>query len=341
MADDLSAPDVSFAAARHGFDRAQVRHHVRGLTDRAQRAEADRSESRSQVAELQGELEIARREIAALSERLDALGKPADEQSATRLLAVARTQAGEITTRARAAADGTWAAAERASTELRDKYRKMVAELETQHAEIRQTHKSILSTARSQVEAMTTEAQRQREELDAEAERDRVRIDREFSERTSAQRTAFERELADRRAACVAEVESRLRAADEEAKRRVETVTAQVTQLTEVREELSERLREAHELLDRSVALLEVGPSESELSRENPLRMPEPPLPGAAAPADAEPADSEAAETEPTDVEPAEAEPDGKPVPPAPPTDVDGKRTVPPQRAKRSQAAKR
>ncbi|HWM01383.1 MAG TPA: hypothetical protein VNP92_03495 [Actinophytocola sp.] len=364
MADDLSAPDVSFTVARHGFDRDQVRQHVRELAERTRRIEADRTEARSQLAELQGELEIARREITAMSDRLDTLGTPADEESAARLLEVARSQAGEITNRARAAADGTWAAAERASTELRDRYRKMLADLDAQHAEIHQTHKSILTTARAQAQELTTGAERRRTELDAEAERDRIRIDREFSERTRAQRAAFERELTDRRAACVAEVEERLRAADEEATRRVDAVTAQVKRLTEVRAMLSQRLRETQEMLDRSVSLLEPEANEADLA-ENPLPMPPAPAPGEAAelaarlgtkaaaakadpaPADQEPVDPPAPPPSRTTKRPAtgkQTEPtddSAEPTPPEPPTDADGKRTVPPQRAKRSQAAKR
>src|SRR5262245_16059467 len=135
MADDPSVPDVSFTVARHGYERTQVRSYLRELTERVRRADADAAEARQQVAEMQGELEIARREVTALSERLDAFGRPdADsEESAARLLEVAKSQASEITTRARAAADDSWSAAEKASTELREKYRKMLAELDSQH----------------------------------------------------------------------------------------------------------------------------------------------------------------------------------------------------------------
>ena len=279
MADDPSAPDVSFTVARHGYDRAQVRAYVHELFERAQRADADRNEARQQAAEFQGELEIARREVVALSERLDAIGTPDTEstESSARLIDVAKSQASEITTRARAAADGSWAAAEKASSELRERYRKMLAELDDQHAEIHATHKEIIAAARTQAEELTTVAERRRRELDSGAERDRVRIDREFSESMNAKRSSLERELTHRREACVAEVEKKLREADEQAKARLETVTDQVKRLTEVRAELSERLRGTQELLARSVDLLEPAESEAELARENPFPMPEPP----------------------------------------------------------------
>ncbi len=348
MADDPSAPDVSFTVARHGYDRAQVRAHVQELTERAAQADADRAEARQQVAELQGELEIARREIGALSERLDAIGKPdADStESSARLLEVAKAQAGEITTRAQVAADDAWAAAEKASSELRSRYRAMLTDLDGRHAEIHATHKSIIESARAQAEELTTVAERRRRELDAAAERDRVRIDREFSESVTAKREALDRELTRRREECVAEVDAKLRAADEEAERRVATVTEQVRRLTEVRTELSQRLRGTQELLDRSVALLEPAPSEAELT-EDPFPMPERPRvePGAdltetelVTPVEppTEPATEPA--TKPATEPAAEAGEGGWK--PQPPGRANTKR-VPPQRTKRSQPAKR
>src|SRR5262245_41992384 len=116
VADDREP--VGFTVVRHGFDRTQVRQRMTELAEAAQRATAERDEAVEQVAELHGELEIARREIAALTERLDSQG---DEASATRILAVAKSQAAEVTTRARVAAEQTWAAAEQASSTMRDR----------------------------------------------------------------------------------------------------------------------------------------------------------------------------------------------------------------------------
>ena len=323
MADDPSVPDVSFTVARHGYERTQVRAHLRELTERVQRSDADAAEARQQVAELQGELEIARREVSALSERLDAFGRPdADtEESSARLLEVAKSQATEITTRARAAADGSWAAAEKASSELRERYRKMLAELDSQHAEIHATHKSIITTAREQAEELTTVAERRRRELDAGAERDRVRIDREFSESMTAKRTALERELTHRRDTVMSDVDAKLRAADEEAERRIATVKNQVKRLTEVRTELSERLRGTQDLLARSVDLLKPAEAEEELTEQDPFPMPEAPRESAEPPAP-EPA---AASEQPASEQPASEQP-----PVDPPTQVRMRAVSPP-----------
>ncbi|OLF11046.1 hypothetical protein BLA60_13640 [Actinophytocola xinjiangensis] len=253
---DPATADVTFAVVRHGFDRSAVRQHLTGLAARTDQAEADRAEARAQTAELQGELEIARREISALTERLDSLGSP-DGADAARTLEIARSQAADVTARAKAAAEDTWSAAEQASAALRERYQTLLGELESQHRELRETHQSIMHSAHTQAEELTTVAQRRRRELDDEAERDRITIDREFTELMAAKRESLERELAQRRAACDNEIAEKLRAADEEAARRVDAVTEQVNRLTGIRNQLSEHLRETRDLVERSASILD------------------------------------------------------------------------------------
>jgi chromosome segregation ATPase len=267
VADDREP--VGFTVVRHGFDRTEVRQRIEELTEAAAKAEAERAEAVEQVAELRGQLEIARREIAALTESLETQN---DEESATRLLAVAKSQAAEVTARARVAAEQTWAAAEQASAAMRDRYRTLLAALDEQHAELARTHKSMMASARAQVEKMTTEAERRREAIDKEAEQDRVRIDREFSESMAAKRDALRKEIEEARTTSEREVTERLAAADEEARRRVDSVTDQVQRLTSVRDQLGERLRDTKELLDLSTSLLEPVDGEAALAEEPPAK---------------------------------------------------------------------
>jgi chromosome segregation ATPase len=253
---DPAAADVSFAVVRHGFDRTAVRQHLADLVARVDGAEADRVEAQAQAAELQGELEIAKREIAALSERLDWMGAP-EGADGVRVLEMARSQAADVTARAKVAAEETWAAAERASAALRDRYQSVLAELEEQHRELSSTHQTIMRSAQEQAEELTTVAERRRRELDEEAERDRIRIDREFSEMMAAKREAFDRELEQRHHAADIEIAEKLRAADEEAIRRVDAVTEQVNRLSIMRDQLTEHLRQTRELIERSSTLLD------------------------------------------------------------------------------------
>jgi len=253
---DPATADVTFAVVRHGFDRTEVRQHLSGLAARTGQAEAERTEARAQTAELQGELEIARREIAALTERLDSLGSP-DGADGARMLEMAKAQAADVTARAKAAAEDTWSVAEQASSALCERYRTLLTSLEGQHAELRDTHQSIMLSAHNQAEELTTIAQRRRRELDDEAERDRVAIDREFNELMAAKREALARELEERRAACDNEIAEKLRAADEEGQRRVDAATDQVNRLTVIRNQLSEHLRQTRELVERSASILD------------------------------------------------------------------------------------
>jgi chromosome segregation ATPase len=260
----VEEPDnADFSVVRHGFDRGQVRSRLAALTDAAQRADRERAEAAEQVAELRGELEIARREIAALSERLDA---QTDEESATRVLAVAKSQAAEVTERAKVAAEQTWAGAEKASTELRNRYRQLLSDLDAQHETLSATHKDMMASAKAQVAEMTEAAERRRDAIDKEAERDRIRIDREFSESMTTKREALRREIESARTTSEQEAAARLAAADLEAKHRVDTVNAQVARLSKVRDQLSGRLRETKELLDVSVGLLEPVEGEQEVA---------------------------------------------------------------------------
>jgi hypothetical protein len=256
---------AGFTVVRHGFDRGQVRQRMDELAASVERLTSERDEAAAQAAELRGELEIARREVLALTERLESQG---DEESAARLLSVAKSQAAEVTARAKIAAEQTWAAAEKASADLRDHYRALLRSLDEQHAEMTRTHKSMMASARAKVEEMTTEAERRQEAVDKAAERDRIRIDREFSESMTAKRDSLRRELEKAKSDSEREVTARLTAADEEARRRIDSVTAQVKQLTAVREQLSSRLRETKELLDLSTSLME--PVDGEAEAEEP-----------------------------------------------------------------------
>lgn len=269
VADDREP--VSFTVVRHGFDRGQVRQRVAELAAAVEKSSSERDEALEQVAELHGELEIARREIAALTERLDSQG---DEESATRLLAVAKSQAAEVTARARVAAEQTWKAAEQASSELRDHYRKLLMDLDKQHADLTQTHNSMMAKAKAQVDRMTTEAERRREAIDKDAEQDRVRIDREFSESMNAKREALRKEVESARARSTTEAARRVRDAKDEAEKRIAAATAEVDRLTALRTQLASQLRGSHQLLEEAADTIKPLDQEQDLSFEDTLLYP-------------------------------------------------------------------
>jgi chromosome segregation ATPase len=284
MAEDPQpgGPVARFDVVRHGYDRVQVNRYFQQLEAKARHASGERDFVGQQVGDLTGQLEAARREIASLTERLDKVSKesgaPNREERDARALEVAKSAATQITARAQAAADTTWAAAEQASADLRDHCQRLLADLDRQHKEIHTAHETIMESARAKAEEMTVAAERRRMEIDAAAERDRIRIDREFSESMNAKREALRKEVESARARSSTEAARRVRDAKEEADRRIAAATAEVDRLTALREQLAGQLRGSHRFLEEASATIKPLDQERDLTFEDTLLYP-PPLP--------------------------------------------------------------
>ncbi|MGQ0840806.1 hypothetical protein [Actinokineospora sp.] len=276
MASQQDRDPEGFAVVRHGFDRTQVKQYLQRLEHDALRSAAERDEARSQLADVSNQLDQARRENAALTERLDKIGTaaaaanaPNAAERAARALDLAKTQAAEITSRARVAADNTWSAAEQASTALRERYRKLLTDLDRQHAEIHTAHKSIMDEARTKVTDMTTVADQRRKDIDDKAERERQRIEQQFQQEITTKRDELHRDLDAARKATTDECRHRVREATDEADKRIATATSQVERLTALREQLAGRLRGTNDLLAQSANLLAPLEAESELAPDS------------------------------------------------------------------------
>ncbi|MGX7825288.1 hypothetical protein ACTG9Q_09355 [Actinokineospora sp. 24-640] len=267
---------AGFTVVRHGFDRTQVKQHLSRLEDEALRAAAERDEARSQIAELSGELEIARREIKALADRLEQVTSAADAPDAERTLQIARTQAAEITAGARAAAETAWMAAEEASTSLRDRYRRMLADLDRQHQELHADHKKIMDSTRAKSVELTTAADKRRQSLDEQAEQARKRQQQQFDQEMAAKRAELKRDVEAERAQVAAESQRIMKKARDEADRSLAAATSQVERLTALREQVATRLRSTNDLLVRSAELLEPIEAEAELAPDSPAGLENP-----------------------------------------------------------------
>ncbi|WP_424184280.1 hypothetical protein ACOBQX_20480 [Actinokineospora sp. G85] len=273
-------PDPGFAVVRNGFDRAQVTEFVRAAEANAQRAQAKVRGAESEVAELSGQLELARREIEALTQRLDKIGTAAAAASApnageraARAAVVARAQAKEVTARAQAAAETAWSAAEESSNALRERYRRLIADLDAQHTELHSAHQQVMDEARAKVAAMTTAAEQRQREIDDNAERERQRVEQRFQEQQAEQRAALAEEVARERAAAEAEATRLVEEATNEAENRIAAATSVVERLTALREQLASRLRGTNDLLNRSASLLEPLEAENELLPDSPAEL--------------------------------------------------------------------
>ncbi|EWC59181.1 putative cellulose-binding protein [Actinokineospora spheciospongiae] len=272
--------DPGFAVVRNGFDRSQVKEYVRTAEAAAERSEAQVREARAEVAELSGQLELARREIDALTERLDKIGTAAAAASApnageraARAVVVAKAQANEVNARAQAAAETAWTAAEEASTALRDRYRRLLADLDTQHNELHGAHKRVMDEARAKVTAMTKVADQRQKDIDDRAERERQRLEQQFQEQQAERRAALAEEIESNRAAAEREAARLVQEATDEADKRIAAATSVVERLTALREQLATRLRGTNDLLTRSVSLLEPLEAEAEFTAETPADL--------------------------------------------------------------------
>jgi chromosome segregation ATPase len=278
-----------YAQAWHGFDRNEVRQYLDHLEAHLQRIMTERDSAMAQASTVSRELENTRRELTKLHARVEELKKPPqrledldDRMQRTAYLANARAE--EITSRAEVAAEKHWAQSAEVSTKLRERYQKLINDLDVQAEALHAEHENALKSTRSEVQKLTVEAAQRREQMDGEAERKRRKIEREFEASMSAQRTALEKQIADRHQASKNQAERRIAEATAEAKRRLDEATAEakrrldeattsaaqrttaaarkVERLAELREQARASLRQAEEVLKTGEAAL--GPLQEE-----------------------------------------------------------------------------
>lgn len=281
-----------YTEAWRGFDRTEVRQYLDHLEAQLHRLITDRDAAATQVATLSRELEAARGETAKLKARVEELMKPPErledlDERMQRTVALANARAEEITKRAQVAAEKHWASSTEASTKLRERYRRLVEDLDKQAEALHSEHEAALKETRAEVQRLTVEAAQRRELLDNEAERKRRKIERDFDAKITAERTAHEKMITDQRTASKNQAERRISEATAEAARRVEEATAEakrrldeattqaaqrttaatrkVERLAEIREQARKNLALADEVLGRSEGLLTALPAESVL----------------------------------------------------------------------------
>lgn len=278
-----------YTEAWRGFDRTEVRQYLDQLEAQVRRLIGDREAAATQIATLSRELESARAEVGKLRSRVDELLKPPErledlDERMQRTVQLAHARAEEVTQRAQVAAEKHWASSTEASAKLRERYHRLVEELDKQAEALHSEHESALNQTRAEVQRLTVEAVQRRELLDTEAERKRRKIERDFDTKITSERAAHEKLIADQRTASKNQAERRIAEATAEATRRVEEATAEakrrldeattqaaqrttaatrkVERLAEIREQARKNLAMADEVLGRSEGLLTALPAE-------------------------------------------------------------------------------
>ncbi|MEV7092046.1 cell division protein DivIVA [Amycolatopsis sp. NPDC051045] len=287
-----------YTQAWHGFDRNEVRQYLDHVEAQLRRVLSERDAAAAQAAAAAREVESVRQQVASLEARVEELKKPPErledlDERMQRTVTLAQARADEIIKRAEVAAEKTWASSTEASKKLRDRYTKLVAELDKQADLLHSEHESALAETRAEVQRLTVEAAQRRELLDNEAERKRRKLEREFEASLAAQKAALEKHVADQRTASKNQAERRLAEATAEAKRRLDEATAEakrrldeattqaaqrttaahrkVERLAEIREQARKSLAMAEDILNRSETQLAALPEEAVIPQASKL----------------------------------------------------------------------
>ncbi|WP_327563961.1 hypothetical protein [Actinophytocola sp.] len=247
---------TAFDVVWRGYDRRQVKEFVRHAEAESRLTTADRDTATAQVEELAAQLEELRSENRRLRAKLDRVCHTPIEPDAlterlSRMQELARDEAAEITARAQAAAEDTWASAEQAGLRMQERYQRLIAELDVQRLEMQAEHHQLISCTRAEVNAMTNQAEQHRRQLDQQAALRRQEVENDFEIAMAARRTDTMRTLAERVAA-----------AEAQARKMLDDARREVTALHQVRDHVFAQLDDTHQLLADALPRLHPQPGE-------------------------------------------------------------------------------
>ncbi|TDQ00440.1 metallopeptidase [Labedaea rhizosphaerae] len=266
--EELVPLHTDFDVVVRGYDRGQVQHYVAAVEAELRLLATDRDAAVSWAEDLTRQLEQARSQNDRLREQLDRICRtPIDPDALTerlrRRVELAHAEATEITTRARAAAEESWATTRDATDRLRQRHERLVAELDARRRELEDEHRQLIRRAHDQVDALSRQAEQRRRDLDEQAARLREQTEADFQVALSARRAEAAREIADQQAAARARAAELVREATERAQRIVGTAQREAARLDERRRQVAAALRTAEELLAEAEPLLAPLPEET------------------------------------------------------------------------------
>lgn len=294
---------TDFDVVLRGYRRGQVRAYVRAVEEELRLVTADRDANAELAGSLAAEVEQLRARNARLRRELDAMSRTPVAPEAVpprlrRMVELAKEEAAEITARAQAAAEHSWATAEEAAGRLRARYADALAEMDRSRREMEAEHRTLLQQARADAAMMTTEADRRRTELDEQAARRRQRVEADFEVAMARRRAEAMRELAQQKLTAQEEASRLVREATEEAERlvregtdeaerqlaaaaqeatcRISAAQREVGRLRELRGRLAVQLREAREVLVGAGPLLRPVAAEGDADPSRPAAIPQP-----------------------------------------------------------------
>lgn len=255
----------TFDVVRRGYDRGQVDEHLDRLDADLRILAADRDAAVARAAELGKQVENQRAQIINVEREMARLATaPASMEGMSermqRMLRLAQDEAAEIRSRAETETSEMMARAEADGAALRERYQRLIAELETRRTEQDTEHRRVIDRANAdaaQVVAESTELARQ---AGAEAAARRRQVEEDFEIAMSARRADAMHALTEQETSSKTEAERRVAAASEEANRRLQDATetaarrvaeaqADVERLRLLRDQLSVQLQQVRSVL--------------------------------------------------------------------------------------------
>jgi DivIVA domain-containing protein len=279
--EDLVPLRTDFDRSWRGYDTRQVREYVARVELDLRLVISDRNAAAASAEDLARQLEELRCENDRLREKVDRVSRSPIEadglsERLLRMVELAEDEAAEITERARAAAERSWAAAEHSAQRLRERHERLVAEVDARRREAAAEHEDLMRRTRAQVEEMTSEAARRRHKLDEQATRRRQGVEQDFEEAMTVRRTNAMQAIAEQERQAKAKAEKTVAEANENATRLLNEAQCKVDALDALRRRTADQLHTTQKLLADATPMLQDDPSPQEDSAPRMEIVPEP-----------------------------------------------------------------
>jgi DivIVA domain-containing protein len=268
----------AFDVARRGYDRSQVDEHLERVDADLRILAADRDAAVAKAAELSKQVDNQRIQIHSLQVELDRSSAPPTtieglSERLARMLRLAQDEAADIRARAETETAEAIAAAEADAGALRDRYQRLLKELDERRVQMEAEHQKVMVKANTEAERMVSETTEQVRKLDEDAAARRQQVEEDFDIAMAARRTEAMELLAEQEAASKLDSERRVRDATAEANRRLQDATERaqrilgsaqhkVDGLLTIRAKIAGQLREARSMLAAAAVELEPLPEE-------------------------------------------------------------------------------
>jgi cell division septum initiation protein DivIVA len=260
--EDLVPLRTDFDRTWRGYDTRQVREYVLGVETELRLLISDRDAAAANAEDLARQLEELRTENDRLREKVDRVARTPIEpdglsERLLRMVELAEEESAEITERARASAERSWAAAEKAGRRLRERHEKLVAELDARRREMAEEHDQLMARTRAEVETMNRQAAESRRKLEEQAARRRKQIESDFAQAMAARRANAMQTIAERERD--AKEQARCQVADAAAKAAdmLERAQGKVDVLEDLRSRTTKGLQTTLKLLADATPLLQ------------------------------------------------------------------------------------